>query len=144
DMPATLSHSSLPGLQVRYAAANQTADDAIVAFLTARREPGQYAVVTNDRELAFRARSAGANVISASTFAVRLEPPPRKVVAPPDAGPDPHDPAFADIYAEFMHTDSNKTRARPTASANVEIWLERLYGDDAAAAQEAARWLGNY
>jgi predicted RNA-binding protein with PIN domain len=50
------AHSS-SGIQIRYAAAGQSADDAIVDFLRGCRNPGQYAIVTNDHELMNRVRN---------------------------------------------------------------------------------------
>jgi len=142
-LPMPLPDLSSPGIQVRFATPGQTADDAIVAFLQSRAQPGQYAVVTNDHELSYRARAAGASVIAASDFALRLArrpalPPPQ----PAEPAPDPHDPAFADIYAGFLQAEKARARLEDARAADMDFWLEQLYGDDVEQAQRAARWVG--
>jgi predicted RNA-binding protein with PIN domain len=49
------------------------ADHDIAARVEADRDPGSLTVVTSDRELADRVRSAGAQVLGASAFRRRLE-----------------------------------------------------------------------
>lgn len=141
-LPTRPPDLSSPGVQVRFAAPGQTADDAIVAFLQSRSQPGQYAVVTDDHGLAYRARAAGASVIPAGDFALRLARTPGRAAGQSDEpAPDPHDPAFADIYAGFIQAE--KVRAGLEGKrAEADLWLERLYGDDVEQAQIAARWLG--
>jgi HEAT repeat protein len=87
---------------------------------------------------------AGASVIPASVFASRLAPP--RSPAPPaiPQGPDPHDPAFADIYAGFVEADRNAARFGSAAPEDVTFWTEQLYGEDLEAAENAARWLGQF
>jgi HEAT repeat protein len=71
--------------------------------------------------------------------------PPRSPAAPPiREGPDPHDPAFADIYAGFVEADRNAARFGSAAPEDVTFWAEQLYGEDLEAAQNAARWLGQF
>ncbi len=85
DLPTHFPDLSSPGIQVRFAVPGQTADDAIVDYLRSRDQPGQYAVVTNDQELAYRARGAGASVLAASEFAAKLaakHPPSRSSARP--------------------------------------------------------------
>ena len=149
-------------VEARFAEPGQTADDAIVAFLRgACGQPGQYAVVTNDQELTQRVRALGASAIPASEFAKRLAPRVRRAAPQSKAGqggttgestPDPHAPAFADLYAGFMSAE--KTRARfgrsPALSAgegvaaDVSVWTEKLYTGDPGEAELAARWLGQH
>jgi predicted RNA-binding protein with PIN domain len=136
---------SVASVQVVFAGPGQTADDAIVAYLRSRIEPGQFAVVTNDQELAGRARRAGANVIPASDFARRLARPQRRPAPSKDTGaPDPRSPAYADLFTEFLHPGAEEYRFGADLRASPELWIERLYGEDVAQAQLAARWLGRY
>jgi predicted RNA-binding protein with PIN domain len=136
---------STPGVQVRFSASSETADDAIVTYLQGRAQPGQYAVVTNDQNLAWRVRSAGASVIRASDFVARLAPPRPRPRQPVEPALDPHDPAFADIYRGFIEVEKarGQPRSRPDAEA-AATWIEKLYGEDVEQAQQAARWLGQY
>ena len=135
---------SSPGIEVHFSAPGQTADDAIVAFLRGRTEPGQYAVITNDTELAGRARAAGASALRASDFAPRLaRRKPRPAPAKSMPGPDPHAPQFADIYEGFVAAEKEARGLRERASAGDAHLIEVIYGDDAEATLRAARWLGH-
>jgi uncharacterized protein len=145
DLPARFPDLSTEGVRVRFAAPGQSADDAIIDFLNSRQEPGQYALVTNDQDLRFRAARAGASVQSATNFAQRLAR--RRVPRAGqkgDSGPDPRDPAFADLAAQFMHTGAEDARFGADLRAPAETWIERLYGDDLAEVRLAARWLGRF
>lgn len=141
--------TNTPGIDVRFTKPGQSADDAILAFLHKAREPGQYAVVTNDRGLADRARVAGASVLRASEFAVQLErkvTQPRKAPTPDVAtAPNPHDPAFADLNAAFLAAEKAQGRlsARKVAM-DFGGWVERLYSGDRQLAERAAQWLGDH
>ncbi|MGQ9840030.1 MAG: NYN domain-containing protein [Anaerolineae bacterium] len=136
---------SSPGLEVHFARPGQNADDAIIAFLAQSRAPGQYAVVTNDQELARRARAIGASVLSASEFAGRLTAPALRARESGQADlpplPDPRAPAFADLYAQFIAAEKAAALQEPQAVAT-SVWIERLYTGDPQLAQRAARWLG--
>jgi uncharacterized protein len=149
DLPVTTSvwNAAGTGLQVRFSAAGQTADDAILEFLAGRTQPGQYAVVTNDHDLAHRSRMAGASTLSASAFATRLAR--RRPASPPSpAEPNPHDPVYADLYDRFVSADKLATRrtapAKGESTDDPAIWIERLYGDDIEQVQDAAARLGQY
>ena len=72
DLPAQFPDLSTAGCARAFPAPGQSADDAIIEFLRSRKEPGQYAVVTNDHGLRFRAAAAGASLQWASDFARRL------------------------------------------------------------------------
>jgi predicted RNA-binding protein with PIN domain len=145
---------SSPGIEVRFSRPGQTADDAIVAYLEGRAQPGQYAVVTNDQELARRARAGGASLIRASDFAARLgQRVPREAPISgkrgsrpvrPEPVPDPNAPVFADIYAGFLAAEKNRARFDGAPQADPAHWIEQLNGSDVEAAQAAARWLGQY
>lgn len=145
DLPARLQDPSSPGVQVRFSAPGQTADDAIVAYLRGRSQPGQYAVVTNDAELGWRVREAGASVLRASDFAAKLTAHRRRGAAPPAEAPapDPHDPAFADLYDAFVTAEKHAARFAGQA-VGLAGWIERLYEGDPQLAQRAALWLGRY
>ncbi len=145
---------------MRFSEPGQTADDAIVAYLRERAEPGQYAVVTNDQELAARVRAAGASHFRASDFAPRLAQGGRWPLlgqapeAEASVTPDPRAPGFADLYATFMDAEKSRVRAAGAGAEhgdathgdapheNAALWVERLYGDDIELAQRAALWLG--
>jgi predicted RNA-binding protein with PIN domain len=64
-----------PGVSVRFATrrGQNAADDDIVALVERYPEPGELTVVTSDRTLAERARSAGAAVVGAGEFRRRLD-----------------------------------------------------------------------
>lgn len=146
DLPAQPADPSSPGMQVHFAAPGQTADDAIVAFLQSRAQPGQYAVVTNDAGLAWRVRHVGASVLRASDFAVKLVQVRQRSKAPAvdEPGLDPHDPAFADIYADFVTAEKRTARFQKDAHADLAGWIERLYAGDPQLAERAAQWLGQF
>ncbi len=146
DLPARMSDPSSPGMQVRFATPGQTADDAIVAYLRGRSQPGQYAVVTNDVGLAWRVREVGASVLRASDFAAKLGALRRRPKTPPDdeSAPDPRDPAFADIYDAFVMAEKQKARFRGTGQIDLAGWIERLYDGDSQMAERAALWLGQH
>jgi uncharacterized protein len=140
--------ASTPGIEVRFARAGQSADDAIADFLHASKQPGQCAVVTNDRALAARARGAGASVLSASEFAaqvMRRVSRPRKAPSPDTSlTPNPHDPAFADLAASFLAAEKASSRFPAKKPADVDAWIERLYEGDPQLAERAAQWLGEF
>ncbi len=146
DLPAPMgqaSNRSSPGVSVRFSRPGQTADDAIVAFLQGRPQPGQYAVVTNDVELIWRVQSAGASAVRASDFVTKLARPAAYNRRPAEEpAPDPRDPAFADIYVGFLAAERARSQTRQTETLPFQTHVERLYGDDVEAAQRAAHWLG--
>jgi len=141
-------------VEARFSEPGQPADDAIVAFLRGVTQPGQYAVVTDDQELTWRARSLGASAIRASEFAKRLAPRVRHATprgkaltqegSTGEPSPDPHAPAFADLYAGFMSAEKIRARFVQGVAGDVSAWTEKLYTGDAGEAQLAARWLGQH
>ena len=141
-MQSRFSDLSSPGIQVRFANPGQTADDAIVAYLRERTQPGQYAVVTNDQGLSWRVRDVGASVLSGSEFAARLTPTRRPTAASAEPAHDPHDPAYADLYAGFIEAEKLQARFRGEKQIGLAVWIERLYEGDPQLAAQAARWLG--
>jgi uncharacterized protein len=145
-LPAQFSDPSSPGIQVRFSALGQTADDAIVEYLQGRAQPGQYAVVTNDQGLAWRVRDAGASVLRASDFAAKLtsqcRAPRGGELAAPAA--NPRDPAFADIYAGFIESEKNQARFQKEQQTDASMWIERLYDGDPQLAERATQWLGQF
>lgn len=145
DLPVQPQDLSSPGVQVRFSAPGQTADDAIVAYLQARAQPGQYAVVTNDAGLAWRVRNVGASVLRASDFAAKLAAiRPARQAAAADPAPDPRAPAFADIYADFLAAEKRAVRLQAEDRADPAAWIERLYAGDRQLAERAAQWLGHF
>ncbi len=143
DLPAQFPELSSTGIRVHFSAPGQTADDAIVQFLGRQKQPGQYAVVTNDLELSERVKRAGASWIRASAFASHLSyAPSGKTAADPFSAIDPRDPAFVDLYDEFVASEKLRERLDRLPARSTERWIEQLYSGDATAAQAAARWLG--
>lgn len=143
-LPGLIPDLSSPGIQVRFAALGQTADDAIVAYLQGRAQPGQYAVVTDDQGLAWRARNAGASVLRASEFAAKLDAPRPSPPTVADPTVDPRDPAFADLYAGFIESEKSQARFQKEKPIDVSVWVERLYDGDPQLAERAAQWLGQF
>lgn len=144
------SHRGAPhsnsGIEIRYAAAEQTADDAIVEFLRGCKQPGQFAVVTNDHGLINRVRAMGASVLPASQFSARLarrKPKPGPATRLKESpAPNPRAPGFADLYDQFLEADAvAKTRAAEP-KADLQVWIDRLYTVDPQLQQQAARVLG--
>lgn len=137
---------SWPGMVVHYAPAGKSADDAIVDFLRAARQPGQYAVVTNDQGLIARVRSLGASVLPASEFSRRMVHRKPKRRAPESLAtapaPDPRDPAFADLYDEFLAAEKAREQVPHNALSDIAAWIERLYSGDLQLQQVAVRVLG--
>jgi len=146
DLPAPgggAPNLSSPGVSVRFSRPGQTADDAIVAFLRGRPQPGQYAVVTNDVELIWRVQSVWANIVRANDFVAKLaRPAAYSRRRAEESAPDPRDPAFADIYVGFLAAERARSQTRQAETLPFQTYVERLYGDDVEAAQQAARWLG--
>lgn len=138
---------SSPGIEVHFARPGQSADDAIVAFLAHSRQPGQYAVVTNDQHLAGRVRAMGASVLPATDFARRMTVTQPRMSATEDAGqgapPHPRAPAFADLYERFLAAEK-AAALQERKPADLSTWIERLYTADPQLAQRAARWLGQF
>ncbi len=144
DMPGTAGNPSVPGVAVRFARRPQTADDLILAFLRKSRQPGQHAVVTNDRELAGLARQLGASVLAASQFAEQLRAQTRSARTTGEPLLDPRDPAFADIYADFLSASKDRERLAVHPVRDAGWWQEQLYGDDVALTEDAVRWLRRF
>jgi hypothetical protein len=71
DGPAGERPSALGGLTVR-APSSGSADDAILREIRRSPAPGQFVVVTADRELSRRAREAGAKVTPPGEFFARF------------------------------------------------------------------------
>ncbi len=134
------------GIDVRYAPAGQSADDAIVEYLRGRRQPGQYAVVTNDQGLIARVRALGASVLTASQFSAQLarrKPKPHRAAALKEApAPNPRAPGFADLYDEFIATEEAARARAAEPKADLQTWIDRLYTGDPQLQQQAAKVLG--
>ncbi len=137
---------SWPGMAVHYAPPGKSADDAIVDFLRSNRQPGQYAVVTNDQGLTARVRSLGASILSASEFSSQMarSKPKRRTPASfaTEPAPNPRDPAFADLYDEFLAAEKAREQIPAHSRADTAIWIERLYTGDPQLQQLAAKVLG--
>ncbi|WP_423225234.1 NYN domain-containing protein [Candidatus Amarolinea aalborgensis] len=145
DAPGRADYRSTPGVQVRFAQRPQTADDLIVAFLRKSAQPGQYAVITNDRELAGRARQLGASIISAHDFAAKMTSAGQPAVAATgDPTPDPRDPVFADLFAGFLAAEKDAARFSGQPAHGFEWWQEQLYGEDVTLAENAVHWLRRF
>ncbi len=140
---------SRPGIEVHYAPHGKTADDAIVDFLRAARQPGQYAVVTNDAGLIARVKALGASVLRANEFSAQMarrmgshKTKKDQAASMGDApAPNPRSPAFADLYDEFLAAER---AAKPSGRPHIEIatLIERLYTGDPQLQEQSARALG--
>lgn len=142
--PAPRWQLSGGGVTVRFAPPGVEADALILQLLRSHKAPGQIVVVTNDRGLASLVRAAGGQVRSATQFAVQLAPAAPSTRRPVEPLPDPHNPAFADLYRGFVEGDKDRARFGADIELDAETWIERLYGDDPTEAQRAARWLGHF
>lgn len=139
-----------PGLEVHYATRGKTADDTIVEFLRDSRQPGQYAVVTNDAELISRVRSLGASILRANEFSAQMarhapsrKSPRQKAASAGEAlTPDPHAPGFADIYDEFLAAERARKQAPNRPQVDITTLIERLYTGDPQLQEQSARALG--
>ncbi|MGH9870745.1 MAG: NYN domain-containing protein [Candidatus Polarisedimenticolia bacterium] len=60
-------------VKVRYSGSGRTADDLIVDMVRAENAPGDVIVVTSDRDLSSRVRTAGGRVMGCTRFAEALE-----------------------------------------------------------------------
>lgn len=137
---------SWAGMVVHYAPPGKSADDAIVDFLRSRRQPGQYAVVTNDQDLSARVRSLGASILPASEFSSRMSRHKQRKRTPASLAtapaPNPRDPAFADLYDEFLAAEKAAEQIPAGSHADTAIWIERLYTGDPQLQRLAAKALG--
>ena len=137
---------SWQGMVVHYAPPGKSADDAIVDFVRGSRQPGQYAVVTNDQGLIARVRSLGASILPASEFSsqmARRKPKRRTPASLATApAPNPRDPAFADLYDEFLAAEKARELIPQNSPADDAMWIERLYTGDLQLQQLAAKVLG--
>jgi predicted RNA-binding protein with PIN domain len=141
---------SRPGMEVHYAPHGKTADDAIVEFLRANRQPGQYAVVTNDAGLINRVRSLGASVLRANEFSAQMSRQTGQRKSQKNKGasasealaPDPRGPAFADIYDEFLAAEGGNKSGAGRPQIDIQTLIDRLYTGDPQLQEQSARALG--
>jgi uncharacterized protein len=68
DPAAGHSIRRLGMIEARFVPRSSSADAAILSYLRACKDPGNYIVVTSDQAVDARARQAGARVISADAF----------------------------------------------------------------------------
>ncbi len=135
------------GLEVRFSAVGEIADDAIIAYLKQQHQPGQFTVVTNDSALTQRARFVGANAISAQQFtrgmATGGRRKPSSISADPERPtPAAKDPGFVDIYATFVEVEQGRRYTKGVVDAEFDAWVADLLSDDVSIAQKAAERLG--
>ncbi|MBP1595383.1 MAG: hypothetical protein H6Q05_760 [Acidobacteria bacterium] len=97
--------SALPprGVRVRYSAP-VSSDDAILSGVEGARSPGDIIVVTNDRDLAARCRSAGAKTMDWSQFTKKMAGAAR--VRRKDAGRE--EKVDLDEWARFFGIDPDR------------------------------------
>lgn len=135
-----------PGMEIHYATPGSSADDAIVEYVRGRNEPGQYAVVTNDQELSARVRALGASVLPSTEFAAQMMRRSRtrraRTHTAEAPAPNPRDPAYADLYAEFLAAEKLRQESANATPVSITTWIERLYFGDPQLQVRAARWLG--
>ena len=97
--PAGRPESALGPLSVRYSGA-RSADDVLVEAVSRSRSPADLFVVTDDRGLAARARTAGARTVPVREFVDRCSRPAARAdrVEPVDVG----------AWMEFFGDDRNR------------------------------------
>jgi predicted RNA-binding protein with PIN domain len=98
------------GIDVTYSPKGVTADE-VIADKVRRRGPGTL-VVTSDREVAREARSAGADVADAATYAARLRLPWARSDGPPEAARDEDSAGWAGHTAKKGNPRKAKKRDR--------------------------------
>ena len=91
-----------PGIRVRYSAP-LSADEAITRRLHEMGRPGEVTVVSNDRELQNRCRSAGATVLNWQQFSSKMKS--RKIRQP---GKDIQKPVDVEDWIEYFGLDKSK------------------------------------
>jgi len=132
------------GVTVRFAPPGVEADAVILDLLRSNPQPHEVTVVTNDHGLAGLVRAAGGEVRSATQFARMIAPPPSRASASDEPAVHPLDPAFADLYHEFVEADKSLARFGADINLDRSVWIERLYDSDVQEAARAARWLGRF
>ncbi len=73
DNPGTGSPASRAAVRVIFASPGSTADAVIIYMVRQHRNPRDLLVVSSDRTVMSRARSAGARTISATAFALEIQ-----------------------------------------------------------------------
>ncbi len=103
DGDDTVPAAAPPGIGIRYSAP-LSADEAIVRRLREIRRPSEVIVVTNDRELMNRCRSAGAPAMDWGQFAIKMQS--RNSTSP--AGNDFQEPVDVEDWARYFGMDKEK------------------------------------
>jgi len=92
-----------PGIRVRYSAP-LSADDAIIQSLQGIHRPGEVIVVSNDRALQSRCRTAGATVLDWRQFASKMES--RKTLS--TGKTEKHPPVDVEDWMDYFGLDKSK------------------------------------
>jgi len=87
-----LPEKSAKNPNVRFSKNPEKADQLIISFLQKQSRPQQWTVVTSDLELARRARSLDARIISSDAFIARLH---KQKMAPKDQAADKKDASLS-------------------------------------------------
>lgn len=102
DGPAGDRTSALGGLTVR-TPSRGSADDAILGEIQRSPIPGEFVVVTADRELSRRAREAGAKVTAPGEFFARFGRSDPAQTSKPEAGP-----VDVDSWVKYFEDEGNR------------------------------------
>ncbi len=77
-LPGGKSRFSTSRVEVVFASERSSADDVMKARIRQERDPGQWVVVSNDREVLDAARSRRMTTLTSAEFAPQLRPPPAR------------------------------------------------------------------
>lgn len=73
-----LSRGHYDALEIIYTHKEQTADEFILEYLNLARSPGQFTIVTNDRELSGKSHQLGAKILNIDAFVNALQKKKKK------------------------------------------------------------------
>jgi predicted RNA-binding protein with PIN domain len=73
--------SSVKGSMVRFSRSPQKADHLIISILRKQKIPGQWTVITSDRELAHKVKAQASRTVSSEDFIARLHKREKKVTS---------------------------------------------------------------
>ncbi len=110
-LPGGKSPASTHTVEVVFATARSTADAVIKERIQRTRDPGQWIVVSNDREVLAAARARKMATLTSAEFVAQINRPPARNAKRRDSG------EAADVYV---------------SPAEVEAWLKLFNPDDQA------------
>jgi predicted RNA-binding protein with PIN domain len=111
-LPGGKSRLSTGKIEVIFASARSSADDVMKARIQQVSDPGQWVVVSNDREVLAAARARRMRVLTSAEFVPQLRAP---TVHKPKGGRKPDDGEASDVHV---------------SEAEIEAWLKLFNGDE--------------